>query len=503
MRTLSVFSVFSVFSASSVSCASARAFSVALCFVCASCAGSGEVVPTVVVNVDGAASVEANGATFVDLSAVVFPKDAVVAFASTSGLLSASNVRAENGRAHVRVLAPFEQELPGGDVHATVTATVQAGEVIVVDSASIDFTVPTSGAPLLFVSAAPDRVVAGSGDAITLSIRGTRLPTSTVTLTPDVAGVVALPATVELVDGTGSIAVIAPDVAGSVVVTVSAVSETGQGVSEDVELVFVADGEAVFDLNGDFIQVAHGVTDISDFFLLDGDHQCAIATSISLAHITQNGAHVEVTNEACTITMPSVKLVFMGTITPTVGAPFIQAANDAGAGKVLAFDLPSQGANAAFSPPAQAQSPLVVGVVLDDEASDAIPTDSADERVVDADDDGHPGVTVNAGGERYTAYRSRTTTMTGTIRSSNSIDGALINETETVVYDDPLGSGGPAMTPKSSPFRFERLDGQHGGADYRGRDGDPSSVSCADVQAWVNEQMAAAFPQPSPDVACQ
>lgn len=476
-----------------------RVFSLVFCacFVFA-CGGAGDVAPTVVLSVDGADHVEGNGRGFVDVRATVFPKDAVVAFSTTAGMLSASNVRADNGSAAVRVLAPFEPELAGHDVTATVTATVQVGEVVVSDAADVVFTVPTSGDPLLSVSAAPDRVVAGSGDAITINIRGTRLPSSSVTLSPDVPGVVALPATVELVDGVGSVAVVAPDVAGEVVVTVDA-----GAVRADVRLTFVEDGEAVFDLNGDFVQVAHGVTDISDFFLLDGDHQCAIATSISLAHITQRGAHVEVQNEACVITMPSVKLVFMGTITPTVGAPFIQAANDAGAGKVLAFELPSLDANAAFSPPASAQSPLVVGVTLDDEENDALPTDSADERVIDADGDGHPGVTVNAGGERYTAYRSRTTTMTGTIRSSSTIDGALINETETVVYDDPLGSGGPAMTPKSSPFRFERLDGQHGGSDYRGRDGDPSSVSCQDVQAWVNEQMTTVFPQPSPDTACQ
>lgn len=465
--------------------------------LCVACAGGEAVVPVVSLAVDGAATAEANGTAGVDVEATVSPPDAVVSFVSTSGLLSASNVRAVGGVARVRVLAPFEQELPTGDVHGSVTATVQVGELLATDTVDIDFTVPTTGNPLLFVSAAPDRVTAGSGEHITISVRGTRLPSSTVTLTADVAGVIDLPATLELVDNVGAVDVVAPDVAGEVVVTVAS-----GGVSEDVRLVFVGDGEAVFDLNGDFVQIAHGVTDISDFFLLDGDHQCAIATSISLAHVTQDGTHVEVRNEACTITMPSIKMVFIGTITPSVGAPFIQAANDAGAGDVLAFDLPSLDAHAPFSPPASAQTPLVVGADLDDEENDAIPTDSADPRVVDADHDGHPGVTVNASGARYTAYRSRTTTMEGEILSSNAIEGTLINETETVVYDDPLGSGGPAMTPKSSPFRFERLDGQNGGSDYRGRDGNPTSVSCQDVQAWVNEQMSTVFPQPSPDTAC-
>lgn len=475
--------------------------SISFCFVvlgCVSCGEGAAVVAGVSLAVDGPATAPANGRDGVEVVATVSPKDAVVTFVATTGLLSASNVRAVDGVARLRVLAPFEAELPGGtDVHGSVTATVQVGELLASDVIDLDFTVPTSGDPLLVVGAAPDRVTAGSGETITISVRGTRLSTSTLTLTADVSGLIALPATVELTDGVASVEVVAPDVAGEVVVTVTAGS-----LSEDVRLIFVGDGEAVFDLNGDFVQVAHGVTDISDFFLLDGDHQCAIATSISLSHITQNGAHIEVTNEACVITMPSVELMFMGTITPTVGAPFIQAANDASVGDVLAFDLPSLAAHAAFSPPASAQTPLVVGVELDDEENDAIPTDSGDSRVIDADHDEHPGVTVNAGGARYTAYRSKTTTMTGEIFSSNSIVGTLINETESVVYDDPLGSGGPVMTPKSSPFLFERLDGQNGGSDYRGRDGNPTTVSCQDVQAWVNEQMTTLFPKPDANSAC-
>jgi hypothetical protein len=60
-----------------------------------------------------------------------------------------------------------------------------------------------------------------------------------------------------------------------------------------------------------------------------------------------------------------------------------------------------------------------------------------------------------------------------------------------------LNGGGisPTVTDLPSPFAMLRVDGRNGASDIRGRDGDASSVSCADVLSFEAE-LKALFPAP-------
>ena len=464
-----------------------------------------DVAPEVGVVVD-VQSVPADGLSAAVVTATVSPDDAVVTFGAGIGLLSATTARAVDGVATVSLIAPFESELVGASATTTVTASVTVDEQIVSAAVDVEFVFPTTGAPVLRARTEPDRVVAGSGESITVIVRGQRLAGTTgatsvtATLSAD-SDVVDVPESVELLPADAApfyaeVTVRAPEEAANVVVTIEA-----GGAVLDVTLRFVAAGAPAFDLTGSFAQLTHGTVEIGDFPLLDGDNQCVIATTVNLVTIVQDGAHLTVHTESCEIKMPGVKLIGMGTITPTVSASFVAAANEA-AGPELAFDLGAVGAGAPFDPPASAHHPLIVGARLNDE-EDPLPTDGGDPRVVDADHDGNPGVTIMAGEERFTAYRTRVVEMSGTIQGSDRIDGEILTRTESVILNGgAFGGIGPRITDQPSPFRFERVDGENGAVNIAARDGDASAVSCADVLAFRDE-MLTTFPAPQTRTACR
>lgn len=435
-----------------------------------------------------------DGVSVVDVTATVSPIDAVVSFVGSGGVLSANNVQAVDGSASVRLFAPFEFQVDG-DVDALITGSVVVGEVTAADEVHVGLRFPTDGTARLSAHGDPDRVPAGHGAVMKLIIEGTRLTSLEATLSTDNDEIV-LPPTVTLTqDGVryvGSVDVVAPAHAAVVAVDITVGTTTTTAM-----LTFIGEDEAAFDLNGDFVEVVHGATLISDFWLLDGDNQCAVATSVSVVHMRQTGTEVEVTTEACVITMPEVHLQLAGTIRPTVGPGFVRAANERSTGP-LVFDLPSLTANTPFAPDMQSEPPLIVGANVGDD--EALPIDGADARVTDDDHDGQPGVTVDAFGERHTAYRTRVTSWTGTIESSNRVSGAMMNDTETVVFGGD--GGGPVMTPKPSGYAFIRLDGKHHAADFRHIDGNPADLSCDDVKSWMASEMATEFPAPEGDAAC-
>ncbi len=92
--------------------------------------------------------------------------------------------------------------------------------------------------------------------------------------------------------------------------------------------------------------------------------------------------------------------------------------------------------------------------------------------------------------------------MTGTIESSNVVAGEVTSVTESVIFNSSFGGIGPRITDQPSPFRMVRVDGDNGADDIAGRDGDPSSISCADVTAYAS-QLEQQAPAPNARTACQ
>ena len=120
----------------------------------------------------------------------------------------------------------------------------------------------------------------------------------------------------------------------------------------------------------------------------------------------------------------------------------------------------------------------VLGARLKDPESEPLPTDEADPRVFDQDNDGHPGMTVRVEimglitGEVYVAQRNRNR-LVGTVVSPGFIQGTIEWEAEQVVlgasssFLESAGQGIPDSDPERNFFLAKRID---------------PAVGCADIQ---------------------
>jgi hypothetical protein len=203
--------------------------------------------------------------------------------------------------------------------------------------------------------------------------------------------------------------------------------------------------------------------------------QCAVAPSLVLASFVQTGLHVDAQYNTCDVAFPSVTSI-VGTVGDSAPASFYAAIPVVS----QSFTLASGDLGALYQPP---PSIVVVGANLADPAHDALPTDETDARVVDADGDGHPGVTVQntLGGDQYIVFRNIGTSK-GTVLSSNEIlgdsAGDLLASTETSVFG--LGNAFlPATQALGSVVDLARVDGRFGAinADANG-DG---TISCDEL----------------------
>ena len=123
-------------------------------------------------------------------------------------------------------------------------------------------------------------------------------------------------------------------------------------------------------------------------------------------------------------------------------------------------------------------STQVLGARLEDPENDALPTDAADPRVFDQDNDGHPGMTVRVeimgliGGEVYVVQRN-SNRLIGTVVSPGFIQGTIEWETEQVILaaSSPFlasgGQGSPDPDPERNFFLARRID---------------PMLDCADIQ---------------------
>lgn len=138
------------------------------------------------------------------------------------------------------------------------------------------------------------------------------------------------------------------------------------------------------------------------------------------------------------------------------------------------------------------------GLDLENPLTDPVPDSPNDPQVVDADQDGHPAVTLKVGNdcERYQAQR-QILTYHGTLTAPNRIDGKSAGVTDLVVYGG--SSGFCTIAPpveandKASRFSMVRVDGK-GGAVAADANGD-GVISCAEAQALV----ARVFEEREPD----
>ncbi len=448
-----------------------------------------------------AASAPADGLSRVAVTAQVhgLGPAAVVSFALAGpGLLSSTQVRVDDGVAAVDIFAPFEEELSAGAAVATITATTIVEELPVAVDAALEFTIPEDGAPRLLARATPDRVRAGSAEPMLLVIEGRRLTDAVVALDDD-NDAVELPQTLRLEQRgavfIGELSITPPAEPATVEVRVSG----GGAPPAVVTLRFYGDGEASFDLNGTFAQVSYSVVEIGGLIFLNPDPQCVQAPSLSLVRVEQAGMEMTTTAEVCDMRMPDVEVHFVGTSHSHVDPSFIRAINDAGV-EALSAEVAVDGT---FAPAVAALPPSVLGAVLSD-PSGPLPTDPADPQVRDADGDGHPGVTVHNStqGDQYTVSRSRLLALNGQVIDSDTIDAVQAALTDSVILNGDNGGLSPVITPMPSPTHLRRVDGRNGAPNIAQRDGDASSISCADVRAYAAELMAAA-PPPNTATACQ
>ena len=156
----------------------------------------------------------------------------------------------------------------------------------------------------------------------------------------------------------------------------------------------------------------------------------------------------------------------------------------------------------------------VAGAVLASSATDPLPTDPSDPRLIDEDGDGHPGITVNlsgiAPGSLYSVQR-QTTSVVAVAVASDRLEGSLTFASSQVVVDsNPYSLKGlyaqstslPDPTPCSSTFAMVKVGDvpsvdagavDAGAVDGGAVDGGTSqggAITCA----WVRANESVLFP---------
>jgi hypothetical protein len=401
---------------------------------------------------------------------------AVVQLTASGGALTSSTAALVDGVAVVELTAPLERELGRReartlDLLAFVALGPGGGDDRLEAATQVRAVPPQSGPPLLFLDAAPPAAVAGSGARVTLDVVARRLPAGAqLSLTTTAGALVASSVTLDA-DGTGQAALTAPATPADAEVVVT---DATTGASARVVVRFVAAGEPLYDLSGAFAQLGPARVKLVSGALTPNP-QCAIAPSVVLAQFVQRGLDVEARYTTCEVTFPPVTSI-VGTVT-NLATPAFYAAIPVVSER---FALPGGELGARYAPP---PSVVVVGATLEDPAREALPTEENDPRVVDADEDGAPGVTVqnSLGGAQRIVFRN-VGTSAGRVLSSNHIVGDVPGDLLAVTETSVFGIGGaflPDTFALGSVVELVRVDGRYGALDADAdRDG---AVSCAEL----------------------
>lgn len=130
------------------------------------------------------------------------------------------------------------------------------------------------------------------------------------------------------------------------------------------------------------------------------------------------------------------------------------------------------------------------GVELEAPLTEPFPTDPDDDRVIDADGDGNPGVTMHLEGigcDRYMGQR-QISNFYGFLEAPNDIRGTSVRRNETYVYGGSAGTCEMAPDMRSNDehnfFRMVRVDGRGGAVDATGDDG---QIRCDDVAHFFDD----------------
>ncbi len=130
------------------------------------------------------------------------------------------------------------------------------------------------------------------------------------------------------------------------------------------------------------------------------------------------------------------------------------------------------------------------GIELDDPLVEAVPADPEDERVVDGEGDGNPGVTLElegSGCERYMGQR-QIVRLYGQLEAPNDVRGGSVHTAEVEVY----GASGSvcqlapqvSSNDRDSLFRMVRVDGLGGAVSAR-EDDEP--IRCSDIEQFFGQ----------------
>lgn len=243
------------------------------------------------------------------------------------------------------------------------------------------------------------------------------------------------------------------------------------------------------DLDGRFAMISYDRTEMN-WLTLDPQRQCAATPTIALVDITQNGSAVSMTMQTCSFAVPAVRVLAADVQTTSVPGALIASIPEQGP---FTFNIdPVSGAT--FAPPlAQVGVPLVLGANLAD-PTEELPWYDWDDRVIDSDANGFPGVSlISSVGAQHLVMRHTIRAFAGLIRSSNLIEGSsegsfrVDNESSLLSLLDifvPVGEGLP------STFHMRRVDGANGALDWRGPDG---VLTCDDLRGYAT-QLEASFP---------
>lgn len=252
------------------------------------------------------------------------------------------------------------------------------------------------------------------------------------------------------------------------------------------------------DLSGEFALIAYDRPELEGGGL-DPARQCAAAPQISRVHLEQTGEHVAMTLQTCRVTLPTVQVFLAGVQESEVPDAVVDAMPTLGP---IEWHLERAATGAAFAPPAAALGRAqVVGATLASD-SEPLPTDAGDARVIDADHDGEPGVSIlSTFGAQSVIVRRMIRAFSGVISSADEIEGAA--EGSYRVDSDssllsPLAFLVPTGVGMPSTFSMVRVDGANGTEDLRGDDG---ALDCADLRAAA-EQLLARAPPPATPADC-
>ena len=464
----------------------------------AAAAAAGELVltsssPTVVA--DGVAT------TIVAARVDGAPDGVVVRFAASAGLLAADAAPLQDGVATTALYAPLEAELIGGAttirVDATATLAVDETRAAFLD---VGVVAAPQGPPVLELVSSVELAAADGTTVVELTVRALRIaPGTQVEFAAD--GVVVSPASAPLRDdGTATATFTAPAAPANVVVTASAA-----GLTADVAIAFVGADAPAYDLTGEWVQISWGAVKLSGSIALAGT-QCVVAPAFHRVSVVAEGDRLVARSKTCAIEMPDVKIIdgsmSSTTVTPAFAAAIPESAAD------WQVDGRELGANLTLVPGSYDEV-VVVGADMGQDLNGALPTESSDARVVDADGDGHPGLTVvnSYKGEQHIVTRMRTGAFTGVVVSSAEIDGsepgALTGSSDMAILDLDFLSG--ALAPRTdalpSTFKLLRADGRHGADDWSLRDG-VAGFTCDDADPALRDLIKQRAPAPAVAADC-